>query len=159
RCQVGKLNVFLLRCAVCALAISFLAVASSSAREFRAQKLSEAAAVAEDWGEDEAAFEIYTDLENKGDTQARFELARMYKEGRGTEKNPAEAVKRYLLVAEDANVHKSIWAKYFLGEAYAKGEGVKKDYKRAVGWYEQAAAANDFASQRALGMLYVNGFG
>jgi hypothetical protein len=50
-------------------------------------------------------------------------------------------------------------AQRILGEAYAKGAGVKQDYGLAAKWYQMAAAQGDARAQVALGELYEAGQG
>ncbi len=46
-----------------------------------------------------------------------------------------------------------------LGEIYAKGLGVPRNYKTAAGWYGKGAKLGDADSQFGLGMLYAEGKG
>jgi len=50
-------------------------------------------------------------------------------------------------------------AQRMLGEAYAKGAGVKQDYKQAAQWYEKAATQSNAVAQASLGELYEAGQG
>ena len=42
---------------------------------------------------------------------------------------------------------------------YSKGEGTAQDDKKAVEWYEQAAAQGDAGSYKELGLMYLEGKG
>ena len=46
-----------------------------------------------------------------------------------------------------------------LGEAYAEGRGVTRDYAAAQKWYERAALQGDTDAQRKLGAMYASGTG
>lgn len=50
-------------------------------------------------------------------------------------------------------------AQFFLGDAYANGEGVLQDKKEAVKWYNLAAEQGDADAQYSLGAAYYNGEG
>ena len=50
-------------------------------------------------------------------------------------------------------------SQYNLGRMYYKGVGVKKDYKKAIQWYEAAILAGNIESQYALALMYYNGEG
>jgi len=46
-----------------------------------------------------------------------------------------------------------------LGSYYESGQGVPKDYKEAMKWYQKAADRGEIWSQLALGRFYLNGYG
>ncbi|MCB5248471.1 MAG: tetratricopeptide repeat protein, partial [Candidatus Cloacimonadales bacterium] len=50
-------------------------------------------------------------------------------------------------------------AQYILGLSYYRGEGVEKNSKQAVYWYEKAANLGDADAQYNLGSCYANGEG
>ena len=50
-------------------------------------------------------------------------------------------------------------AQYFLGKAYAGGDGLVKDSAEAVKWYRKAADRGFALAQCALGVMYGNGEG
>jgi uncharacterized protein len=50
-------------------------------------------------------------------------------------------------------------AQYELANIYAKGEGVEKDLKKAVYWYEKAAEQGHSYAQYNLGLMYYKGLG
>lgn len=70
----------------------------------------------------------------QGDVQAQCDLAFMYYEGKGVEKNYTEAAKWY---QEAANAGNAV-AQSQLGNMYYLGYGVKQDYTKAVEWYRKA---------------------
>jgi uncharacterized protein len=48
---------------------------------------------------------------------------------------------------------------YRLGRMYATGDGVPKDEKEALNWYEKAAAAGNAEAMYDVGRAYENGSG
>ena len=71
------------------------------------------------------AIEIYSAL------AARYMLAKIYLNGKGVTQDYKEAVKWYLLAAEQGSAS----AQYNLGVMYDNGEGVIQDYVRAHMWF------------------------
>ena len=71
------------------------------------------------------AIEIYSAL------AARYMLAKIYLNGEGVTQDYKEAVKWYLLAAEQGSAS----AQYNLGVMYDNGEGVIQDYVRAHMWF------------------------
>ncbi len=73
--------------------------------------------------------------ETSDDSLAQYFLARMYADGRGVDKNPAEAAKWFRKAAakgvQEAQVR--------LGGLYERGDGVPQDMEYAYGWYAVAA--------------------
>ncbi|MGN0326710.1 MAG: tetratricopeptide repeat protein, partial [Lachnospiraceae bacterium] len=82
-------------------------------------------------------------------------LARIYEEGIGVDKNPAEAFKNYLKCAELGDVE----AMALVGNCYLYGEGVKKDTKEAFGWNEKAAMEGNERAIRNVAVSYDFGTG
>jgi len=50
-------------------------------------------------------------------------------------------------------------AQYWLGDFYALGRGVRRDFDEAVGWYRKAAEQGEPRAQFALGRAYETGGG
>ena len=48
-------------------------------------------------------------------------------------------------------------AQYRLGDAYADGHGVTRDYAAAEKWYEKSALQGNTDAQRKLGAMYASG--
>ena len=84
---------------------------------------------------------------------AQYFVARMYLEGRGTERNPAEAAKWMRKSAEQGVKE----AQFQLGSLYARGEGVPKDMEQAYGWLSVAAHLGNARAQEALGGITLSG--
>jgi TPR repeat protein len=66
-----------------------------------------------------------------------------------------EQVEEYLLKAEEGDVD----AQYNLGIIYYHGEGVPRDFDKALMWFHQAAEQNDADAQYTLGFMYGRGEG
>jgi TPR repeat protein len=67
----------------------------------------------------------------------------MYENGRGVPENDAEAVRWYLLVAEQGEAG----AQLNLGNMYANGEGLPQNDVRAYAWFSVSAALGDETSR------------
>jgi len=100
-------------------------------------------------------FQEYKDSAEQGDAEAQFNLGWCYDDGRGVEKDYAEAVKWYLKAA----ARNFAPAQFNLGYCYANGQGVRKDKVEAVEWYRKAAEQNYTPAQSNLGWCYDNGCG
>ena len=69
-----------------------------------------------------------------------------------------EDIESVIKAAESGNAE----AQYLLGNAYQKGQGVKKDYKLAVEWYNKSAElgnANDSCALFSFGFIFEEGLG
>lgn len=67
-----------------------------------------------------------------------------------------KAAKIFLPLAENAG---DPYAQRFLGEMYAKGQGVEQNYEQAIKWYRSSAENGVAASQYKLGLMYRDGQG
>ncbi len=70
----------------------------------------------------------------QGDSKSGLELAKNYLTGRGVKKDCAEAVKWFLIAAEDGFGE----AEYYLATCYYNGIGVEKNYKTALEYFMKA---------------------
>lgn len=95
------------------------------------------------------AFRLLGILAERGDIQARYELALCYANGVGVLTNPAEAAKHFRTAADKGNAP----AQFKLGECYENGSGVERDREEALMWYGKAAAQNYSPAQDALQRL------
>ena len=136
------------------LALSSQAVAlikSDHSGEDSVQK----ARLAYEKGDYGTALQIFTRLGQKGDLDAQFNLAKMYREGKGVSKDYRAAVKWFNLSAERGNA----LAQYHLGVAYSFGLGVVPDYEIALKWYLKSAELGNAFAQHHLSLLYYFGNG
>ncbi len=70
-----------------------------------------------------------------GDPIAEFKLASMLYEGKGLDRDDAEAAKWFLRAAEQDHIE----AQFILGVMYEKGDGVARDDDQAYRWISSAA--------------------
>ncbi|KAF9974197.1 hypothetical protein BGZ73_002450 [Actinomortierella ambigua] len=92
---------------------------------------------------------------NEDDVEALLELASMYENGTGVERDDSLAFKRYLRAAE---LH-SIVAEAKVGDIFYHGHGTPKNHANAAYWRRQAAMKGHSESQLKLGMMYDKGQG
>jgi len=92
----------------------------------------------------------YGEAAKLGNVKAQFELAVLYRDGVGTQKNPVKAA-QWMLKAADQGVTD---AQLELGVMYDRGEGVKKDEVKAVHWLTKAASQGSDLAQYNLGLRY-----
>jgi TPR repeat protein len=102
----------------------------------------------------EKAVAMYVMAAQAGEDRAQTNLGSMYRQGNGVEKNPAEALKWYMMAGA-----KNVVAANIVGEMYAAGEGVKRDDKAAVEWFYGAAERGFAAAQNNLAAMYAKGRG
>jgi len=86
---------------------------------------------------------------------AQSNLGVMYGEGRSVPQDDAEAVRWYLMAAEQENTT----AQNNLGVMYVEGRSVPQDDAEAVRWYRMAAEQGLASAQTNLGWMYENGRG
>jgi TPR repeat protein len=84
-----------------------------------------------------------------GDTDAMFNLATSYEDGRGVDQDEAEAARLYRQAADLGNTD----AMYYIGGKYENGEGVTKDLAKARSYYQKAADGGDSHATEALKRL------
>ncbi len=90
-----------------------------------------------------------------GDAEAQFFLGGLYFNGDGVERDPAEAIKWWLLAAEQDLGY----AQFILGVTFFDGTGVPQDYTEAAKWYRRAAEQGIAQAQYNLGAMYERGVG
>ncbi|MEO6209315.1 MAG: PEGA domain-containing protein [Gemmatimonadaceae bacterium] len=90
---------------------------------------------------------------NAGNQQAQRNLAVIYDQGLGVNKDPAQAAIWFRKAAQTGNRD----ATFQLASMYEQGRGVPKDPKQALDWYRKAALLGDADSQVKLGRAYLNG--
>jgi PEGA domain/Sel1 repeat len=90
---------------------------------------------------------------NAGNQQAQRNLAVIYDQGLGVNKDPAQAAIWFRRAAETGNKD----ATFQLASMYEQGRGVPQDQKQALDWYRKAALLGDADSQVKLGRAYLDG--
>ncbi len=89
-----------------------------------------------------------------GDKQAQLDLARMYRDGDGVRKNGEQAIKWYLLAADQGDTE----AMFELGWLYHEdGKNNREFKKQAVFWMTKAAEEGLGKAQYCLGWWYYHG--
>jgi hypothetical protein len=99
--------------------------------------------------------ETTLDRAGKSDPRAEYELATLYREGRGVPRNEKERLAWLQRAAEHGNAD----AQYELGMAMRDGRGIIQDYGRAAELLLQAAEAGNGLAQLELGIMYRSGIG
>lgn len=101
-------------------------------------------------------FRALEPLAEKGDPDAQYALAGLYREGKGVEVDPRVAAQWTLKAAKKGHVA----ARHAMGRMFETGQGVKRDFQMAAEWYGLAAGIGDHAeAQYDLGTLYYLGRG
>ena len=91
-----------------------------------------------------------------GEVEAERNLARMYEEGRGAEKDLAKALQWYRTAADE---HDDMESQRNLGRMHEHGIGTEENPQEAFGWYQKAADKGDPVSERNIARLYETGKG
>ena len=100
-------------------------------------------------GDFENAWFRYWTLARRGDPNAEFNLAQLYRFGKGI---PVDRdLARYWYAKAAAQNHG--YAQYNLGVIYEVGDGTPRDLAQAREWYRRAAAQNVSAAEAALKRL------
>ena len=101
------------------------------------------------------AYKEFLAAANEGDAYSQYNVALMYEQGIGVEKDDKEAVAWYEKSASQGNAV----AQYNLGVLYENGRGTEIDFTKANEWYRKASVQGDAMAIGNLGMLYVRGQG
>ena len=104
-------------------------------------------------GDYEIALKEFKALVVQKDSRGQYALGLMYDLGTGVSLDFKEAIRWYLLSAEQGHAG----AQNNLATMYAEGEGVEKDYKKAIKWYELSAQQGNFDAPNNLGAIYLKG--
>lgn len=108
--------------------------------------------------EREQLFRLLEKAAEQGNDEAQYILAKMYRYGKGTEKNERKALEWYEKAAEQGNSD----AQFDLGSIYRTGNSVglraiEKNNEKSVTWYKKAAELGSAKAQRVLGNMYMKG--
>lgn len=101
------------------------------------------------------AYKEFLTAAEEGHSDSQFNVALMYEQGLGVDKDEKEAVLWYGKSASQGNAA----AQFNLGVLYENGRGTAIDYERANEWYRKASVQGDPLAIGNLGMLYVRGQG
>jgi|AntRauTorcE11897_2_1112592.scaffolds.fasta_scaffold00990_13 TPR repeat protein len=86
----------------------------------------------------------------QGNANAQYNLANMYRKGKGIKRNMAEAARWYLLAALQGNMY----AQNAMAFMYKEGYGITQDKEKAIEWYRRAAEQKLGVAQFHLARLY-----
>jgi TPR repeat protein len=103
----------------------------------------------------ETAFGIFKKLAEAGDREAQYNLAMLYRAGKGVAKDPEKGAHWFRRAADQGLAE----AQFQLGYCYDKGEGVEQSDEYAFVWYKKAAEHGHGKAQINLGVMYANGLG
>jgi len=101
------------------------------------------------------AYQEFKKLADEGNREAQYNLAMLYKDGKGVLENKQTAAEWFRKSA-DAGLSE---AEFQLGRAYDKGEGVAQSNEYAVLWYRKSAEHGNPWAQANLGVMYAEGQG
>ena len=104
-------------------------------------------------GDFEEAFSIWLPLSRRGDVASQTNLAFLYKNGQGVERDLGKAVIWFTKAAENGDAT----AQNMLGLLYYSGQGVKQNFTKAAEYYQMAAEQGDRDSQYMLASLLRRG--
>jgi TPR repeat protein len=82
-----------------------------------------------------AGFPAFLEAAQLGDARAQLQIAWHYANGKGVERNIAEAARWYLLSAEQGNCR----AQCNIGSMYEMGDGIRENWMEAAYWYSESA--------------------
>ncbi len=99
------------------------------------------------------AFAVFSRLAKNGDAEAQYNLAMLYRTGKGVEKDLSASFKWFQQAAEQGIPD----AQYYLAYMYDNGETVEKNLPKAFEWYHKAAEQGQGLAQINLGVMYANG--
>jgi len=106
-------------------------------------------------GHAKQAVRWYTKAAEQGRAVAQANLAGMYAEARGVERDLGVAARWYRKAAEQGNAE----AQYRLGTMFDHGRGVAENPGEAFGLYKKAAKQGHVAAQNSVGLMYELGRG
>jgi len=102
-----------------------------------------------------SAFNIFKKLSEQGSPEAQYNLAILYRQGRGVTQNHKQAFRWFLAAAQQGLAD----AQFYVGYLFDKGQGTGKDNTMAVQWYKKAAQQGHALAQANLGVAYAKGEG
>ena len=106
-------------------------------------------------GNYKSAFTLLLPLAEAGNAEAQSNLAWLYLNGAGTDKNDEKAALWYKKAAQQGNT----FAQYNYAKLCDEGIGVELSAQQAVYWYRQAAMQGQANAQYSLAEMYLDGVG
>lgn len=99
---------------------------------------------------DAPVIRLFGILADRGNSEALSSLGDLYLSGKGTEKNPAEAVRIYTRAAASGNVGAYIK----LGNLYYDGTIIKRNFKISLSCFDKAAKLGSYEAYETIGDIY-----
>lgn len=99
-------------------------------------------------------FQSHVEKAKLGDSEAQYELGKLYFNGRGVEKSYTEAFKWFRKSADQGNIN----ALHLIGLAYKDGKGVRQSYSKAKEYFGLACDKGDDSSCYWYAKLNTNGY-
>src|SRR5215472_7185696 len=134
------------------VAVALAAIAAhpaASAQDARENAVERAVGAALRAGDFRQAAAILERMAKSGNAEAQYQLASLYRSGRGVAQDDALAFKWMQAAAEQGHVR----AQFNLGTMYVAGRGAPRDDAKARAWLEKAAAGGYEEAGRFLGSL------
>lgn len=120
-----------------------------------ASGLAEEGSTAYHRGDYATAYKVWLRDASRGIASAQYNLANLYIQGLGVQKDAGQALRWYHSAAGQGFA----LAQYGLGLMYSSGDGVEQDNVIAAEWYKLAAAGGVANAQNNLAVLYYDGKG
>ncbi len=98
---------------------------------------------------------LWEPLARQGDADAQFNLALLYMNGKGVEKNDRKALLLFLEAARQGHAE----AQYNAGLLFYTGRGIARSTRDALLWWRRAADQGLAAAKYNLGIMYAYGEG
>ena len=106
-------------------------------------------------GDYQKAFALFKKLSESGDTQAEYDLSKMYLQGIGTKQDVGQGW-FWMIKAAD---HGNTMAMVELGGRYEYGVNLERDETQASFWFKKAALAGSSVGSYNLAKMYMDGRG
>ena len=106
-------------------------------------------------GDYQTALEKWRPLAESGVPAAQYNMAVLYANGAGVDRDFAQSAAWYRMAAEAGHSK----AQFRLGNTYYDGRGVPQDYGAAASWYRRAAINGITGAQERLSEMYASGTG
>ena len=102
-------------------------------------------------------FELLKKSADQGNSSALFQVAKCYREGKGTGRDDALAYECFRQVADDEGAKEYLDATFHVGMCLLEGLGVAKDADSAIEWIREAADNGFVPAQYQMGMINIKG--
>ena len=100
------------------------------------------------------ALQLYAKGVREDDYRAMLDLGEIYEHGRGVRRDVPRAAGLYERAAE-----RSGWARFKVGTLHLAGDGMPKDYAKALRWLRRASGDGHAGARNNLGLMHEQGLG